>query len=438
MNSVAPRTADLRTGAPTPPAARGRRQPAGPWRWRHLLWAPHRLAFLGALVVLLSSGLWWAAVQVDRLTGAFGLGYAVPPSVTHAAVMTLGFMPLFFAGFLFTAGPKWLGVAGPAAGAILPTVALQVAGWLIWLLGAHTQPGLALAGGLLALAGLALQNARFWSLVRASSVPDRLHANVVAVAGSVGVLCLSGMVLALWLDRPDLARVAVIGGLWGFVVPTYLAVAHRMIPFFTSSAVPMVRAWRPFWVLWFLLGTAGLELAAVGLEALGIQHPALLVALALAELVAGGVVLWLGVAWGLVQSLKIRLLAMLHLGFVWLGLALLLAGAARGIALVDGAPVLSLGALHALTMGFLGSTLLAMVTRVACGHSGRTLVADGLIWLLFWLLQLAVLLRIAGSLAIAPAWVLPVAALLWAGLMAVWGVRLGSWFGRPRVDGRPG
>ena len=37
------------------------------------------------------------------------------------------------------------------------------------------------------------------------------------------------------------------------------------------------------------------------------------------ELAAGGVVLWLAVAWGLVQSLKIRLLAMLHIGFVWLG-----------------------------------------------------------------------------------------------------------------------
>jgi uncharacterized protein involved in response to NO len=200
----------------------------------------------------------------------------------------------------------------------------------------------------------------------------------------------------------------------------------------------MVKSWRPFWVLWFLLATAALELLAVWLDAFGIRAPALMALRGLAELAAGGVVLWLGVAWGLVQSLRIRLLAMLHLGFVWLGLSLLLAGASQWIGLFAGEPVLSLGALHALTMGFFGSTLLAMVTRVACGHSGRTLVADTLIWVLFWLLQLAVLLRIVGAVVSAPPWVLPLSAGLWAALMLVWSLRLGSWFGRPRVDGRPG
>jgi uncharacterized protein involved in response to NO len=129
---------------------------------------------------------------------------------------------------------------------------------------------------------------------------------------------------------------------------------------------------------------------------------------------------------------------MLHLGFVWLGLSLLLAGLARWMGLIEGLPELGLGALHALSMGFLGSILLAMVTRVACGHSGRTLVADGLVWSLFWLLQLAVLLRIIGTLPLASPWVLSASGALWAGLMGVWGVRLTGWFARPRVDGRAG
>lgn len=112
----------------------------------------------------------------------------------------------------------------------------------------------------------------------------------------------------------------------------------------------------------------------------------------LGELAAGSVVLWLAVVWGLVQSMRIRLLAMLHLGFLWLGLALLLSGASQLLGLRLGVPVLGLGTLHALTMGALGSLLMAMVTRVACGHSGRTLVADDRVWALFWLLQVAVLL----------------------------------------------
>jgi uncharacterized protein involved in response to NO len=139
-----------------------------------------------------------------------------------------------------------------------------------------------------------------------------------------------------------------------------------------------------------------------------------------------------------VQSLKIRLLAMLHVGFVWFGLSLLLSGASQWLLAAGGVPTMGLGALHALTMGFLGSILLAMVTRVACGHSGRALVADATVWSLFWLLQGAVLLRIAGTLPQAGGGWLLAAALLWGGVVLVWGARLLNWFGRPRADGRPG
>ena len=83
------------------------------WRVQYLMLAPHRLSFFLAMVVLVASALWWGAVQVDRATGWLGLpyasGYAVSPTLVHSAVMVLGFIPLYFAGFLFTAGPKWLG-----------------------------------------------------------------------------------------------------------------------------------------------------------------------------------------------------------------------------------------------------------------------------------------------------------------------------------------
>ncbi|MDP3172239.1 MAG: NnrS family protein, partial [Polaromonas sp.] len=139
------------------------------------------------------------------------------------------------------------------------------------------------------------------------------------------------------------------------------------------------------------------------------------------------------------QSLKNRLLAMLHIGFVWLGLALALSGITQWLGWMQGTSVLPLGSLHALTMGCLASLMLAMVTRVSCGHSGRALVADKLAWSLFWLLQAATLLRIVAAAPFAfAAWLLLAVALLWAGVMAVWGVRLGNWYGRLRADGRPG
>jgi uncharacterized protein involved in response to NO len=106
---------------------------------------------------------------------------------------------------------------------------------------------------------------------------------------------------------------------------------------------------------------------------------------------------------------------------------------------MTGAAVLPLAALHAVTIGCLASLMLAMVTRVSCGHSGRPLVADNVVWLLFWLLQATAVLRIAATVPNAPMQdLLLTAALLWTALMLVWGLRYGSWYGRARADGRPG
>lgn len=412
---------------------------ATPWQWSCLWRAPHRLAFFAGMVVLMAAGLWWAAVQVDRVTGWLGLSYAVSPTLTHAAVMTLGFMPLFFSGFLFTAGPKWLGVEGPEAPAITWTISLQVAGWLLWLAGAHLHLWLAVAGALVASAGLGLQYLRFWRLLLASRAQDKVHASVVAVGGALGTLCTIGMAGALLADAGSLALALVHTALWGFIVATYVSVAHRMIPFFTSGVLPMIEVWRPFWVLWLMLGAAVLELVSVWLVVAGWgEMTAWRVVRGALELAAGGVLLWLAWVWGLVQSLKFRLLAMLHLGFLWFGLSLVLSGSSQWLLAAAGVPTLGLGALHALTMGFLGSILLAMVTRVSCGHSGRALVADATVWGLFWALQVAVILRIAGAMPWGGGVWLVLAASVWAVVMLVWGGRLLNWYGRARADGRPG
>lgn len=409
------------------------------WQWACLWRAPHRLAFFCGMCLLIASGLWWAAVQFDRATGWLGLGYAVPPTVTHAAVMVLGFMPLFFAGFLFTAGPKWLGVEGPSAAAVTPALGLQAAGWLAWLAGAHLHRGLAVAGALAAGVGLALQYGRFWRLWRQSPAEDRVHATVAAVGGTVGALAAIGLALALWAGQWPVAMALVHTALWGFIVATYVAVAHRMIPFFTSGVLPMIEVWRPFWVLWLMLGAVVLEVLAVWLAVAGWgELAAWRVLRGVLELAIGGMLVWLAWVWGLVQSLKFRLLAMLHLGFVWFGLSLMLSGASQCLLALGGPPTLGLGALHALTMGFLGSILLAMVTRVSCGHSGRALVADATVWGLFWTLQVATLLRIAATVPGAGGLWLAASALVWAGVMLVWGGRLVAWYGRPRADGRPG
>jgi len=413
------------------------------WRARYLLLAPHRLSFFMAMVVLVSAGAWWMLVQLDRVSPVLNLPYALSPSLVHGAVMTFGFIPLFFSGFLFTAGPNWLGVQPPQARQLLLPLLLQTGGWVLCVIGAHLHGLTALAGLVLAWVGLAWVTALFWGLIRRSRAQDQLHARTVGVACVVGCLSLAGLTLSLLWGAPAVARACVLTGLWGFVVVVYVSVAHRMIPFFTSSAMPFIDAWRPFWVLWLMLTAVAVEVVSVWVELEGPLQGATgtvwMAARGAFELAAGGVLLWLAVVWGLVQSLKNRLLAMLHIGFLWLGLALVLGGVSQLLGLVQGAPVLALGSLHALAMGCLASLMLAMVTRVSCGHSGRALVADNIAWSLFWLLQAATLLRLAAAAQSAFAGgLLLAAALLWASVMGVWGVRLGSWYGRLRADGRPG
>ena len=413
------------------------------WRVRYLLLAPHRLGFFLAIVVLIASGAWWVLVQLDRVSVTVVLPYVISPTLVHAAVMTFGFVPLFFSGFLFTAGPKWLRVEPLDARLLLVPLMMQALGWLFWLGGVHTHMLVMLGGLALAWSGLARMTWLFWRLVWRSREPEQLHARTVGVAFLVGCLSLGGLLANLVVGDTAVALACVLTGLWGFVVVVFVTAAHRMIPFFTSSAMPFITAWRPFWALGLMLLAAAFEVAAVWVEIDGPLHgplaPVWMLARGAFELGAGFVLLWLAQIWGLLQSLKNRLLVMLHIGFLWLGLALMLGGISQLLGVVQGTAVLSLGSLHAVTMGCLASLMLAMVTRVSCGHSGRALVADRMVWALFVLLQITALLRIAAAAQSALAsWLLLPTALVWALVMTVWGVRLGGWFGRVRADGRAG
>lgn len=414
-----------------------------PWAWERLLHAPHRLSFACAHLLLIVGSLWWLGVQLARIgwwPGGPGTGAALSPTLVHGATMTFGFAPLFFAGFLFTAGPKWLQVEAPGARQLLAGVLLQALGWVLWLIGGQLDVPLALLGGGLAGLGLLIHQLMFLRLIRASKAPDQIHARLIAVAGLLGLLAVGGLLASVATGQTDLGRTFIQSGLWAYVVLVYVTVAHRMIPFFTSSALPMVAAWRPMWVLIFLVIALAHKLITLWFDWAGLDWPVWRVVSSFWMLVTGLVLLWLAFVWGLVQSLRIRLLAMLHIGFLWLGLGFLLDASGHFWAQITGNISWTLGALHITTMGFLGSLLLAMVTRVSCGHGGRTLVADSMVWGLFVVLQVATVTRVAAAL-LGPehyALLTVVAAGLWSVTVVPWALRLIGWYGKPRLDGRPG
>ena len=396
-------------------------------RW--LIAAPHRLFFFLASLLLLLASAWWTAVLVLRLFGTVMLG-AIAPTLVHATAMLYTFLPMYMFGFLFTAGPSWLAVKGPNAPALLPSALLAfAAGALLVVLSFFSMPASGVAA-LVLCACWARHVLLFGRLIRQSKAADRTHAMLVLTFMLPGLAGLAAYALLCFGDNLRWFSWVMVAGLWWFVIPVFLVVVHRMLPFFTASALPSIAAWRPYWVLWcFLaaaLGHGALELAGLGRIGWAVDGPAAMF------------LFWLGLRWGLVHSLRIRLLAMLHLGFVWLGIAYALYAADAALVFV-GARGIGLAPLHAATMGFAATILFAMVTRVTRGHSGRSLEADDATWRLFWLLQAATLLRLASELwPQAYAWLVTAAVLAWLAAFAGWARKYVPAYLRPRADGKPG
>lgn len=132
------------------------------------------------------------------------------------------------------------------------------------------------------------------------------------------------------------------------------------------------------------------------------------------------------------------LLAALFLALAWLPISFALY-LLQDIGQMLGHPqLLGRAPLHALAVGLFGSLLVAMVTRVTQGHSGRPLVMPAVAWFAFVALQAVAIMRIAAELMPdAYAWHFA-AAIGWLLALAPWVARLGWIYLSPRRDGKPG
>jgi uncharacterized protein involved in response to NO len=396
-----------------------------------LLDAPYRIFFFAAAVQILIASAWWAGVLAARAGGAASLlPAAIAPAQVHAFLMIYGFFPLFIFGFLYTAGPRWL--ARPAPQRMQYAAPAVVAG----LAAAALVPAFHLGAGLAAMLMLVMLGAWGWMLgdiavlIMASSVRDRLHPILAACAVAVGLVGIAAARLWLLTGSQTAVRVMETAGLWGFLVPLFVTMSHRMIPIFSGEAALTRTLWRPGWVLAVLAGGS-------------VAH-GLLILLQLnewtwvADAPMAAVALMLVWRWAFSLSRANRLIAMLHIAYTWLAFALLL-HALQSAAMLAGAHWLGLAPTHALTVGFLSSLTLAMVSRVSCGHSGRSLRTDRLTWVVFVVLQVAATARVAADVWTgAYSMLLAAAAALWLASFMAWAWRYLPFYWERRPEGRPG
>jgi uncharacterized protein involved in response to NO len=223
--------------------------------------------------------------------------------------------------------------------------------------------------------------------------------------------------------------VAIKFGALPMLLPIYFTVCHRMIPFFTQVILPGRPMARPMWVLgaaWALL------IAHVALELQHAYSVLWAVDAPLALLFAGLLFRW----WP--RERIPALLRVLFLGFAWLPIAFVLFTAQSAWYALTGEFALGRAPAHALFIGYFGSLLVAMVTRVTQGHSGRPLVLGQVAAVAFVIVQLVAVTRLVAELVPdALAWQ-AVAALGWLSAFLPWVVRSAWIYLTPRADGLPG
>jgi uncharacterized protein involved in response to NO len=391
--------------------------------------APHRLLFLvGASNVLVAMA-WWGFWLVAARWG--GLEMPQPPLPAgwmHAVIMQYQVLPSFIFGFLLTVFPRWLEVPGYAPRYYLPVGVGLLGGQVLTLAGLAGSEILIRAGALFNITGWLIGSALLARLLLQSRGRP-WHALSCLVALGFGLVGLVFYVLLTFELDARVAFVAIkLGGL-PMLLPIYFTVCHRMVPWFTQCVVPGYQMLRPMWVLgvvWaFILTHLWMEM----------RHA--YAWLWLADLPLAAITAVLLVRWW-PQQVVPPLLRVLYVGFAWLPLAFALYSAQSAWFAASGEFLMGRAPAHALFIGFFGSLLVAMVTRVTQGHSGRPLVLGGVSAFAFAIVQITAVLRIVAELAPdAGAWH-AVAALCWLAAFLPWVLHSARIYVTPRADGKPG
>lgn len=207
--------------------------------WRRLLAAPQRLATAAGSLLLLATALWWALAQLAPALG-LALPWVLAPAQAQAWLLGVAVWPVFLAGLLCDALPRWLGCRPLAARLLVLPLGLVLAGATLAVVGFHASVSMAALGlalvavGLALLAGLsgltvlehrsaggdARADAPGAAAGRARALPALAGLLVLAAAAWAGAVALA-LGQAVWL------LVALQVGLWLGLVPLAVALAHR-------------------------------------------------------------------------------------------------------------------------------------------------------------------------------------------------------------------
>ena len=390
--------------------------------------------FFGGALQTIAAMLWWLLELSSRhgLT-ALALEWSISPRAVHGYLMIYGIFPFFIFGFLMTTFPRWMRGKEIRKEYYLSSFLMLLLGGLVFFFGLLTNTKFLFVALIFMLIGWGIALLALLNVLFDSAPCDKQHARILLIGLFAGWIGLVSYMVWILNDNPAWLHFAIQGGIWFFLLPIFATVSHRMIPFFTSSALPHLQISNPRWpwrmMLLSSLGHGLLQVADV---------PALFW---LSDLPLSLTALYLAYAWGSLHTMHNPMLGILHIGIFWLGVAMMMFCAqSLGIFLAPNTIIWNHAPLHALTIGCFVTLLIGMATRVTLGHSGRQIKADLPIILIFIGMQLVTVLRVLADIVSTPImrWLYLSAAAIWLASFLSWVWRFIPVFWQKRADGKPG
>lgn len=349
--------------------------------------------------------------------------------------MIYGIFIFFILGFLLTVFPRWMQNAPLINRENYTAVFIWLnVGIFVFELSLFTSRSSALSGLGIFMFGWFYGVYTLYQCFKKAPKQNKRYEIVVLFAllsGGAGIAS-----YAWWLisDNWQFFQLSLNIGLWLFLLPVLFTVSHRMLPFFSSNIISNYKIFQPATTLWIFL------FACIGHFILEHLHQQSW--LFLSDIPLAAIALLHSIRWQIHRSFKDRLLAVLHMAFFWLFIGMTLFSIQSLLLQFSGEYILNKAPLHAITIGFISSMLIAMASRVTLGHSGRMLVLDRISWYLFLGLQLAVISRVFAELQfnnLLESHVFNlIAAALWLISLCTWFIKYAPIYLSRRVDGREG
>lgn len=378
-----------------------------------------RPLFFGATLFSMIIIAWWSYFWLNPFNWQPYGG----PVWWHGHEMLFGFGVAIVVGFLLTAVQTWTGVIGLRGTPLVILFSAWLLGRALIAFGADLSPWLVMAGDLLFLVFSALAMA--YPVFKVRQWRNMMFVPILALLALLNGVSHWGVVT----DQPQIAQASLYGAIMMFVLIIAI-LGGRVIPFFTANGAGVTR--QPP-IRWLEVVSISSILIVTTLAFIGFSKipMTLLLVISIIAALANG---WRFMRWGGQHCARIPLLWSLHLAYAFIPLGFV------ALALYSAGILGNLSAaLHCFTAGAMGGMILAMISRVTLGHTGRPLQPPSLIAPAYLMVLAGALIRaIVPNIAPGAAWAIALAGILW-----VLGYGIYFYFYAPmlvttRADGRPG